>query len=86
MLNPIELAWSGLKDFVRKNNTNFRFADVRTLASDWMTSLSASSAAAYIDHVYKIEEIFKRSDEFIEHLEDELVDEEEEIDSDGVFD
>jgi hypothetical protein len=77
MLNPIELAWSGLKNFVRKNNTNFRLSEVRNLASEWICSLTADSATAYIDHVLKIEATFKKSDRFIEQKED--VNSEEEV-------
>ena len=43
MLNPIELAWSGLKNFVRKHNTDFRLSEVRTFASEWIRSLTADS-------------------------------------------
>lgn len=81
MLNPIELAWSGLKNFVRKNNTNFRLSEVRSLAFEWIHSLTADSATAYIDHVLKIEATFKESDRFIEQIEEDLVDEEENVDS-----
>ena len=81
MLNPIELAWSGLKNFVRKNNTDFRLSEVRNLASEWICSLTADSATAYIDHVLKIEATFKKSDRFIEQIEEDLVDEEEDVDS-----
>lgn len=81
MLNPIELAWSGLKNFVRKNNTDFRLSEVRNLASQWIRSLTADSASAYLDHVLKIEATFKKSDGFIEQIEEDLLDEEEDVDS-----
>ena len=80
MLNPIELAWSGLKSFVRKNNTNFRLSDVSHLAMQWLSSLTASDTTAFIDHVLKIEETFKKSDRFIEQIEEDIMDE----DDDGV--
>lgn len=81
MLNPIELAWAGLKNFVRKNNTDFRLSEVRNLAFQWIRSLTADSATAYIDHVLKIEATFKRSDRFIEQIEEDLLDSEEDEDS-----
>lgn len=81
MLNPIELAWAGLKNFVRKNNIDFRLTEVRNLAFQWIRSLTADSATAYIDHVLKIEATFKRSDQFIEQIEEDLLDSEEDGDS-----
>lgn len=77
MLNPIELAWSGLKNFVRKNNTKFQLTDVRRLAVQWMSSLTAVQSAEYINHVFKIEETFKKSDKFIEQIEEDLVDDDD---------
>lgn len=81
MLNPIELAWSGLKNYVRKSNTDFRLNEVRNLSLKWIHSLTADSATAYIDHVLKIEATFKKSDRFIEQIEEDLEDEEEDVDS-----
>uniref|UniRef100_A0A1X7UWU3 Tc1-like transposase DDE domain-containing protein n=1 Tax=Amphimedon queenslandica TaxID=400682 RepID=A0A1X7UWU3_AMPQE len=40
-LNPIEMAWATLKDYIRKNNTTFRLSDVQSLipaAFDEVTS------------------------------------------------
>lgn len=81
MLNPIELAWAGLKNFVRRNNTDFRPSEVRNLAFQWIRSLTAGSVTAYIDHVLKIEATFKASDQFIEQIEGDLVDSEDDVDS-----
>lgn len=81
MLNPIELAWAGLKNFVRRNNTDFRLSEVRNLAFQWIRSLTAGSATAYIDHVLKIEATYKASDQFIEQIEGDLVDSEDDVDS-----
>ena len=77
MLNPIELAWSGLKDFVRKNNTNFRLADVRHLSLQWISTLTQEESQAYIDHTLRVEETFKNSDGFTEEIEDDLMDEDD---------
>ena len=81
MLNPIELAWSGLKDYVRKNNTSFILSDVRKLTQRWIASLDANSAAAYIQHTRAIEETFEKSDQFIKQIEEEIIDDDEEMDS-----
>ena len=81
LFNPIELAWAGLKNFVRRNNTDFRLSEVRNSAFQWIRSLTAGSATAYIDHVLKIEATFKASDQFIEQIEGDLVDSEDDVDS-----
>ncbi|CAF1609520.1 unnamed protein product, partial [Didymodactylos carnosus] len=89
MLNPIELAWSGLKNFVRKNNINFRLSDVRHLAMQWISSLTAGDSGAYIDHTLKIEETFKKSDRFTEQIEEDLMDEDDDdvnSEEEGVLD
>ncbi len=81
MLNPIQLAWAGLKNYVCDNNINFSLRDVRHLAYKWMTSLSRATAMGYINETHKIEGIFKSSDRFTEEIEEQLVKEEEEVDS-----
>ena len=77
MLNPIELAWSSLKNFVRKHNTSFRLSDVRHLAMQWISALTPDDSIAYIDHILKIEETFKKSDRFIEEIEQDIIDEDD---------
>ena len=79
LLNPIELARAGFKNFVRRNNTDFRLSEVRNLAFQWIRSLTAGSATAYIDHVLKIEPTLKASDQFIEQIEGDLVDWEDDV-------
>jgi hypothetical protein len=46
-----------------------------------MTSLSRATAMGYINETRKIEDTFKSSDRCTEEIEDQLVDEEEEVDS-----
>jgi len=81
MLNAIELAWAGLKNYVRDRNVNFSLNDVRRLAYEWVTSLNRVTATGYINETRKIEEILKKSDRFTEEIEEQLVEDEEEVDS-----
>ncbi len=81
MLNPIELAWAGLKSYVRDHNTNFRLSDVRNLTQTWMTSLDVSTATSYLDHARNIENTFKKSDCFIEQIEEQIIDDEDDEDN-----
>ncbi len=81
MLNPIELGWAGLKNYVRDKNVNFSLNDVGHLAYQWMTSLSRETAIGYINQTRKIEDVFKKSDRFTAEIEEQVVDEEEEVSS-----
>jgi hypothetical protein len=47
MINPIELAWSGLKNYVRDRNVSFNLSDVRHLTYQWMTSLHRLTVVGY---------------------------------------
>jgi hypothetical protein len=64
----VELAWAGLKQYVRDNNVTFRFSDVQHQAQEWMLNLKTATVMAYLNHVYNIEEKFKKSDAFTEQL------------------
>jgi hypothetical protein len=81
MFNPIELGWAGLKNYVRDNNVNFSLVEVRELAYQCMISLNRSTGMEYIRETRKIEDIFKSSDRFTEEIEEQLVDDVEEFDS-----
>jgi hypothetical protein len=74
MLNPIELAWAGLKSYVREHNSSFRLGDVRHLTQTWMTAVDASTAISYINHAQNIEATFKKSDRFAEEIEEQIID------------
>ncbi|CAF3019470.1 unnamed protein product [Rotaria sp. Silwood2] len=74
-LNPIELCWTSLKDYVRKNNTLFRMTDVRDLAAEFIAGYDGDASAKAIAHTRKIENQFRDADRFIEeHLESDSMD------------
>jgi hypothetical protein len=70
-----------MKNYVRDNNINFRLSDVRYLTEQWMTSLDAKTATAYLDHARNIENTLKKADNFAEQIEEEIVSKDEEVDS-----
>jgi len=70
-----------MKAYVRDNNINFRLSDVRNLAHHWMVSVDTTTVAAYLQHIRAIENTFKKSDSFAEQIEEEIIDEDEEVDS-----
>jgi hypothetical protein len=73
MLNPIELAWSQLKGYVRKNNTSFRLSDITTLSQEYIAALDDCSA--FIEHARKVEVTFRQADRFLEEeIDPELLD------------
>ncbi len=47
-----------------------------------MASLDASTAISYHDHVRKIENTYKISDDFAETIEEQIIDDDVDIDSD----
>ena len=86
VLNPIELAWAGLKNYVRKQNVRFSLNEVAQLCNEWLAACDPENAANYFAHVYKHEERFKLADKDAEELESVLIDSEEDADSDTAND
>lgn len=72
-LNPIELAWSSVKNYVRMNNTTYKFQDVRRLLEEGVERVTPDMWKNFISHVTKEEDKFWQ----IDVLSDELFDEQE---------
>ena len=76
--NPIELAWAGMKSYIRDCNTKFRLSDVERLASEWIAALDAATAQSYFSHAQEHEFVFRKADGVAEELENDLTDEDDE--------
>ncbi|CAF3107485.1 unnamed protein product [Rotaria sp. Silwood2] len=74
-LNPIELCWANLKDYVRKHNTLFRMSDVHDLAAEFIAGYDCNASSKAIAHTQKIENQFRAADRFVEnYIEPNLTD------------
>ena len=63
-LNPIEMIWANMKEFVKKKNTNYSLTDVEKYAEEFFDSFTDAEWIKYIDHVKKVEEeYFKLADD-----------------------
>ncbi|CAF1262526.1 unnamed protein product [Rotaria sordida] len=82
-LNPIELSWNNIKQFVRDQNTTFRQNDVEELIKQFMMAMDDKLASSYFHHVYKVEEMYRTADEIMEEeIEPHIQSETEETNSD----
>ena len=55
-LNPIEMFWAVMKDFIRKNNPNKSLKVVEQMANEFFDTHDESEWKNCIAHVKKIEE------------------------------
>ncbi|CAF1242007.1 unnamed protein product [Rotaria sordida] len=83
ILNPIEMCWAELKNSVRNQNTTFQLKDVEKLVWNWLYNCDSTFISSCIDHVHVYEKNFKKADQFIEEIEDELNDDDDNIDNDS---
>ncbi|CAF5017788.1 unnamed protein product, partial [Rotaria sp. Silwood1] len=75
-LNPIELSWNTLKQYVRDNNTTYRSNDVYNLITEYMASVDKKLATSFFAHVEQVEQTFIDGDSFVEkEIEPDLVEE-----------
>ena len=74
-LNSIEIAWSGLKDYVRKNNTSFSMNSVDELVAKFIAGFGDKVGRGAIHHAEKLEVTYRAADKFLENaIEPQLVD------------
>ncbi|KAL4127546.1 hypothetical protein QTP88_011713 [Uroleucon formosanum] len=69
-LNPIELAWSWIKNYVRMHNTTFKLQDVHNLLKDAVEHVTSEMWTNFIGQVIKEEDKLWR----VDHLSDEVFD------------
>jgi hypothetical protein len=83
VLNPIELAWAGLQNYIRDKNTNFRLVDVHNLAMEYLAAVDKPLSTSYFQHIKRHEDTFKAADEYVQEVVDPTLDEN---DDDETFD
>jgi transposase len=87
VLNPIELAWAEMKNFIRNNNVTYTLRDVSVWAKAWMASCDMQMATSFIEHTVKYEQTFKKADAISDErdkaiIEDDVQSESESEDAD----
>jgi len=75
-LNPIELAWSSVKSYVRTHNNTFKLKDVLELLKKGVEHVTPEMWKNFIEHVKKVEDKFWD----IEDVTDSVMDEQPEED------
>ncbi|XP_060855338.1 uncharacterized protein LOC132933017 [Metopolophium dirhodum] len=70
-LNPIELAWSSVKRYVKTNNTTFKLPDVKKLLIDGVNQCTPEMWKNCVEHVIKIEDRFWNVDITVDDVMDD---------------
>ena len=63
-LNPIEMVWSQMKDYIKKRNTKYSLTDVEKYADEFFETFENAKWKDCVDHVKKIE------DEYLDAADD----------------
>lgn len=61
-MNPIELTWASVKNYVRMNNTTYKLQDVRKLLEEGMERVTPDIWQNYVAHMTKEEDKFWQID------------------------
>lgn len=67
-LNPIELAWSSVKNYVRMNNTSYKLEDVKKLLIEGVDRIDSNMWTNFIRHTKKEEKKFYDIDFVIDEV------------------
>jgi hypothetical protein len=65
VLNLIELAWAGLKNYIGDKNTNFRLVDVHNLTMEYLAAADRPLSTSYFQHIKRYEDTFKAADKYV---------------------
>ncbi|CAF1019173.1 unnamed protein product [Rotaria sp. Silwood1] len=74
MLNPIEIAWVCMKNYIRDQNTSFKVQDIRELAANWLAACDESTSTGFFEKTKEYETTFKLADHYVESIETTLLD------------
>ncbi|CAF2944414.1 unnamed protein product [Rotaria sp. Silwood2] len=86
-LNPIEIAWAGLNDYARKNNTSFSLTNVYELVSEFIAGFDDKAAQDAIRRAEEVGTLYKAADEFLENtVEPQLIDDISDTEIDNLSD
>lgn len=72
-LNPIELIWGDIKQWVAGNNTTFQLDDVKRLLEERVSAIGVKEWEKVCDHTEKIEREYFQKEGIVEDALDEFV-------------
>ena len=72
-LNPIELVWASLKEYVAKRNVTFNFNDVNNYCNDFFESFSKDDWLSRCRHVIKIEREYWEKEQLFDTVVDDII-------------
>lgn len=72
-LNPIELVWASLTDFVAKRNDNFSFNDIGTFYNKFFEHFSTDDSKSRCKHVINKEKNYTEKEYFFDDAIDEVI-------------
>ncbi|XP_047030090.1 uncharacterized protein LOC124637570 [Helicoverpa zea] len=72
-LNPIEMAWAAIKEYVSRKNVTGPIKEVTELIKEKVELMGASEWSKMCEKVKNIEEEYKRSDRVIDSLTEEFI-------------
>lgn len=72
-LNPIELIWANVKNYVARHNTTWKMKDVAALCEQAVQSVTVQNWKDAIAHCEKLEEEYWKRDGIIEETVGELI-------------